>query len=44
MEGGGEFQLDDPKKARLILYRYKQGCGGIKLYEPYLLVDPEKSK
>ena len=43
-EGGREFQIDKPKNARLILYRSMWGVGGIKLFEPYLLVDLVKSE
>ena len=42
-EGGMEFQTDDPENVRLVLYRSMQGHGGIKLLEPYLLVDLVKS-
>ena len=38
-EGGREFQVDDPENARLVLYRFVRGRGGIKLFEEYLLVD-----
>ena len=37
--GGREFQTDDRESARLILYRSMRGRGGIKLFQPYLLVD-----
>ena len=43
-EGGREFQIDDPENARLVLYRSMRGRGGIKLFEPYLLVDLVKSE
>ena len=43
-EGGREFQIDDPENARLILYRSMRGRGGIKLLEPYLLVDLMESE
>ena len=38
-EGGREFQVDDPESVRLGLYRSTAGCGGIQLFEVYLLVD-----
>ena len=41
-EGGREFQTYDPKHARLIFYRSVKDRGGIKLFEPYLLMDPVK--
>ena len=41
---GREFQTDDPENARLVLYRSVRGGGGIKLFEPYLLVDLVKSQ
>ena len=44
MELGREFLTDDPENARLVLYRSMRGCGGIKLFEPYLLVDLVKSQ
>ena len=44
MEGGREFQIDDPENARLILNRSMRGRGAIKLLEPYLLVDLVKSE
>ena len=44
MEGGKEFQIDDPENARMMLYRSMQRRGRIKLFEPYLLVDLVKSK
>ena len=37
-EGWREFQVDDPENARLVLCRSVRGRGGIKLFEPYLLV------
>ena len=43
-ESGREFQTDDPENARLVLYRSMRGRGGIKLLEPYLLVDLVKSE
>ena len=43
-KSGREFQTDDPENARLVLYRSMQGHGGIKLLEPYLLVDLVKSE
>ena len=43
-EGGREFLIDDPENARLVLYRSVRGRGGIKLLEPYLLVDLVKSE
>ena len=43
-ESGREFQTDDPKNARLVLYRSMRGRGGIKLLEPYLHVDLVKSE
>ena len=43
-EGGREFQIDDPENVRLISYRSMRGHGGIKLFEPYLLVDLVKSE
>ena len=43
-EGEREFQTDDPENARLVLYRSMRGRGGIKLLEPYLLVDLVKSE
>ena len=43
-ESGREFQTDDPENARLVLYRSMQGCGGIRLLEPSLLVDLMKSE
>ena len=44
IEGGREFQTDDSENAKLILYRSMRGRGGIKLIEPYLLVDRVKSE
>ena len=44
MEGGREFQVDDPENARLVLYRYIRGRDEIKLFEAYLLVDLVNSK
>ena len=41
---GREFQTDDPENATLVLYRSMRGHGGIKLLEPYLLVDLVKSE
>ena len=38
-EGRREFQVVDPESVRLVLYRSIQGCGRIKLFETYLLVD-----
>ena len=43
-ESGREFQTDDPGNSRLVLYRSMRGRGGIKLSEPYLLVDQVKSE
>ena len=43
-ESGREFQTDDPGNSRLVLYRSMRGRGGIKLLEPYLLVDLVKSE
>ena len=43
-ESETEFQTDDPENARLVLYRSMRGRGGIKLLEPYLLVDLVKSE
>ena len=43
-EGGREFQIDDPENARLISYRSMWGCGRLKLFEPYLLVELVKSE
>ena len=43
-EGGREFQTDDLENARLVLYRSMRGRRGIKLFEPYLLVDLVKSE
>ena len=42
-ESGREFQTDDFENARLVLHRSMGGRGGIKLLEPYLLVDLVKS-
>ena len=39
MEGGREFQADDPENARLVLYRSIQGRSGIKLFGAHLLLD-----
>ena len=44
MAVGREFQIDDPKSVRLILYRSIRGLGGIKLLEPYLIIDLVKSE
>ena len=44
MAVGREFQIDDPKSVRLILYRSIRGRGGIKLLEPYLIIDLVKSE
>ena len=44
MELGREFLTDDPENARLVLYRSMRGGGGIKLFEPHLLVDPVKTE
>ena len=44
VEGGREFQIDDPEEARLVLYRSMRGHGGINLSEPYLLVDMVESE
>ena len=38
MEGGRKFQIDDSENARLLLYSSQRGRGGIKLFEPYLLM------
>ena len=43
-ESEREFQTDDPENARLVSYRPVPGRGGIKLLEPYLLVDLVKSE
>ena len=43
-EGGKEFQTDDTRNARLILYKSMRGRGGIMLFEPYLFVDLVKSE
>ena len=43
-ESGREFQTDDPENARLVLYRSMRCRGGIKLLEPYPLVDLVKSE
>ena len=43
-KSGREIQTDDPENARLVLYRSMRGHGGIKLSEPYLLVDLVKSE
>ena len=43
-ESGREFQSDDPENARLVLYRSVRGHSGIKLFEPYLLMDLMKSE
>ena len=43
-EGGGEFEVDDPEDARLILYRSIRGRGGIKLLKLYLFVDLVKGE
>ena len=37
-------QIDDPENGRLILYKCMRVQGGIKLFEPYLLVDLVKSE
>ena len=40
MRGGGrEFQVDDIRNARLVLYSLYGARDGIKLFEAYLLVD-----
>ena len=44
MELGREFLTDDPKNMKLVLHRSVRGRGGIKLFEPYLLVDLVKSQ
>ena len=44
IEGGREFQIDDPENARLISYRSMRGRGGIRLFEPDLLVELVKSE
>ena len=44
MELGREFPTDDPENARLVLYRSVRGRGGMKLFEPYLLVDLVKTE
>ena len=38
-QGWREFQVDDPENARLVLYRFVRGRGGIELFEAYLPVD-----
>ena len=43
-EGGREFLTGNPQNARLALKRSLRGRGGIKLFEPYLLVDLVKSQ
>ena len=43
-EGGREFLTGNPQNARLALKRSLRGRGGIKLFEPYLLVDLVKSE
>ena len=43
-ESGREFQTDDPENARLALYGSMWSRGGIKLSEPYPVVDLVKSE
>ena len=44
MESGRKFQSDDPENARLALYGSMWSRGGIKLSEPYPVVDLVKSE
>ena len=44
MEDVRQFQTDDPETVRLILYGSMRGRGGIKLFEPYLLVNLMKGE
>ena len=43
-EGGREFQVDDLENVQLVSYGSIRGRGGIKLLEPYLIIDLVKSE